>query len=55
MPVDGKPPVNDAWSLTEPPRTMLVELTTVVRAGVALVTVKAKTGAVEEEWDPSPP
>jgi len=40
-PVDGKPPVNDAWSVTEAP-TVIVEdgLTDVVAVGVCLLTVK---------------
>ena len=46
-PVDGKPPVNIAWSETVLPRGGLVELTIVVRLGVDLVTVKVKAVAVE--------
>ena len=46
-PVDGKPPVKIAWSETVLPRGGLVELMTVVRLGVDLVTVKVKEVAVE--------
>jgi hypothetical protein len=53
-PVDGKPPVKIAWSETELPRAILVELTVVERLGVAGVTVKAKVVAVEGVWVVSP-
>ena len=46
-PVDGKPPVKIAWSETRVPSGATVELTTVVRLGLELVTVRAKGVAVE--------
>ncbi len=46
-PVDGYPPVSVAWSVTELPGGMLVELTEVVREGVAGVTVIGTSIEVE--------
>ncbi len=46
-PVDGYPPVSVAWSVTELPRGILVELTDVVRATVAFVTVIGTRAEVE--------
>ena len=46
-PVNGKPTVKIARSEMVLPRGTLVELTTVVRLGVDLVTVKAKVAAVD--------
>ena len=53
-PANGKPPVKIAWSETLLPRGALVELRTVERRGVDLVTVRTKGVAVEEAWVESP-
>ncbi len=54
MPVDGNPPVNVAWSVTEAPTVMVAELIAVVITGVALFTVRGSQALVTALLFPSP-
>ncbi len=54
-PVEGNPPVNVAWSLTEPPTTIVDGVTTVVMDGLVFRTVRGSQVLLTRVLLVSPP